>query len=356
MSPMKLARSLRTAALAGLLCLTACFGGPQSGTLNANKVPVQSTPDLEARFSDTRTLPESDPQVQRDLPAGTGAVVVAVDWPSRTIQYIPSKTLRFDLFARLPGSQTVLASASIVFPNKTGVLKPLPQGTSSIEAWAMDADKGGKSLASGSVQVNILANDTVAADLELLAANPLQITSFSPLNGVTGDTLTVLVKGIVESSATAKLGGQNVSVTSVSVNASGDGSVGILVPASVATGYIELTTDAGTMFASNSILFTRIASLNISPLTKTTATGTVVNFTGIALALDRQGNPTSTVSNPVGMDFSAVNQTPYVAGQPPRTPSSITSTGSYTAAATGSDLVLFGRPGVFTATSSVTVQ
>lgn len=291
------------------------------------------------------------------LPPGTGAVVIEVEWPKRSAQYIPSGTLRFDLTARKLGQGAPLATASLVFPNKAVTLSPIPAGTTSIEATAFDADFGGKILASGSVAIDVLANATVAASLELVAASALAITSIEPLNGVAADLMTVRVKGVVGGLVTAKIGGAAATVSNISVDADGTGTLGVQVPPTATSGPVFLFSDGQTAFSS--ALFTRIASVNVSPATLSLTPGATAAFFGVALTLDTLGGLTATVSNPVGLDFSTIDPATYSAPAPgsgPRVKGTVDAAGLFTAKATGDDLVVFGRIGLLSATAAVKIQ
>lgn len=290
------------------------------------------------------------PHLGAVLPRLSGSILITVAWPGRSLQFIPPPTKRFDLRATALGAAKPAATASLVFPAATASLGPIAEGPVTIAADAIDS--GGAIVASGSVTVQVKANQSVPAKLILAPRVPLRIVSVSPVNGIAGDTITIGVAGAYPTLG-IKVGGIETATQTVTLDGLGSGSVTVKVPGTLTGGNIELAVGGGLSTTSVEV-FTRVASLNIFPLPPgNLAPGGLFKFNGTALAADLSS------SVPIGGFTFAVRNAIDDSSVPTpqrRVVGTVDSVGLYTAASTGDDLVLFGRINAFTATATVKVR
>lgn len=120
------------------------------------------------------------------MPAGRGAIALAIRWPAYESQAIPASTSRLDLELR-DAQDRLAATASLVRPASTASFTLLPVGNYALQAHARRAL--GDVAASGSATVRVIANRRVPADLTLVPIRAPRLDMIVPERGTGEDAI-----------------------------------------------------------------------------------------------------------------------------------------------------------------------
>lgn len=299
-----------------------------------------------------------------EMTAGMGSVTIRVRWPGYQTQLLPLSTQTLDVTVR-DASSALVGSATLTRNSgestATATIERIPSGQVTVRAEAKNS--GGTVVASGQQVLTLEANKKTPLSLTLNPTNPPSITSFSPVAGGPGTSVTLSGDNFPTGDVTYSLSVGGVSVSATQMQAFGSSSFQFYVPEGATTSAITFTVDGVTTTSTGS--FTTVASLSLSPATgPALATGSTRVYTATAFdasnATVSAAAVTWSLSNLTGLNQST-DPAAGIASLGSFSPSTGTTDGSgqasstFAASATGSGWVNV-YSGSSRATASVTVE
>lgn len=227
----------------------------------------------------TALLPVAPAAPHAAFPLPTGTITFRVTWPRRGVEVIPLAADDLELSVEASGSRTPIASTEVQRPSATGSLGPLPAGDYDLDVSAWQS--AGKYLntvptevAFGSASVQVLANQSNAANVELADLDPLEIAEFGPTSAFTAQEIAIVGQGFTDYGA----GTPSVAIGSATADllTFDDSHVFASIPAGTTpNGPITVSVDG--LSTTSTASFQTIASVSLEPTQLTfTATGTTL--------------------------------------------------------------------------------